>query len=55
MEHCRNLQFEEAPNYEYLIDLFNRIAEREGFNLDDENFDWVIKHQSLTNDIFINK
>lgn len=47
MEHCRALQFEEQPNYELLTDLFKQIANKEGFSLENEEFDWALKHASI--------
>jgi len=47
MLHCRNLNFEEKPNYEYLSSLMIQIAEKEGIDLSDGNFDWVLKEQEL--------
>ncbi len=47
MLHCRSLQFEEQPNYEMLSDLFKQIAIKEGFDLQDEEFDWALKHSHI--------
>jgi len=47
MKHCRNLNFEEKPDYEYLQQLLTGLAEKEGYNLDDKVFDWVIKDQRV--------
>lgn len=48
LKHCRNLNFEEKPDYEYLQQVLNQLAEKEGLNLQDKQFDWVnreVKHQ----------
>ena len=47
MKHCRNLNFEEKPDYEYLQQLLTGLAEKEGYNLDDKVYDWVIKDQRI--------
>lgn len=43
MKHCRNLTFEEKPDYQYLIDLLKHVADKEGINLDYQDYDWVAK------------
>ena len=43
MKHCRNLAFEEKPDYEKLINLLKGLAEKEGINIQDKVFDWVTK------------
>lgn len=43
MTHCRDLQFEAKPNYKYLNDILTELANKEGLNLEDKMFDWVIK------------
>ena len=47
MNHCRELQFEAKPNYKYLNDILLDLANKEGLNLENKVFDWVIKKQSL--------
>ena len=58
MKHCREVNFEEKPNYDYLIKLMRDLATKEGFNLEerkfsweDREYDWVLK----TNRIEIKK
>ena len=54
--YCRNLEFESAPDYQYLKQLFKDIANREGILLQKEGYDWDItekqqiatKNQELT-------
>ena len=50
MKHCRGLNFDEKPGYDYLCGLMREIAEKEGFNLEerkfsweDREYDWVLK------------
>ena len=43
MQHCRNLTFEEKPDYQYLSDLLKSLAFREGHDLDYKSYDWVKK------------
>ena len=44
MNHCRNLEFETIPDYQYLGDLMNKLAEKEGFDFGTcKEFDWVSK------------
>ena len=40
--YCRNLKFEEKPDYNYLRKLFKDLMSRNGFD-NDYNYDWVIK------------
>lgn len=47
MNYCRNLKFEEKPDYNYLKDLFRNIAKQEGFELDDKIYDWSVKAVTL--------
>lgn len=43
MQHCRNLTFEEKPDYQLLIDTLKGLATREGLDLDFKSYDWVKK------------
>ena len=43
MRHCRDLNFEEKPDYQLLLSLMNDIATKEGYNIHDGQFDWVIR------------
>ena len=43
MQHCRNLTFEEKPDYQLLIDTLKGLANREGLDLDFKSYDWVKK------------
>ena len=47
MKHCRGLQFEEKPDYQYLIDILKTVADREGLHLDYRSYDWVEKVQKI--------
>lgn len=38
LKYCRNLEFEEDPNYDYLINLFKKALSN--CNLDEPDFDW---------------
>eukprot|EP00347_Sterkiella_histriomuscorum_P007864 403347267 len=56
MEHCRQLEFEEKPNYTYLEELFIKICLKEGYDFNDQQYDWVLKIQKIQSwDIFNNK
>lgn len=43
MKHCRNLNFEEKPDYDFLINTITTLSEKEGIDLNDKIFDWVTK------------
>lgn len=47
MKYCRNLDFEQKPNYQYLIDLMKGLAQKSAININDRRFDWVIKEEKL--------
>ena len=49
MKHCRDLDFEAKPNYQYILDLLRGLGEKEGLNLEDQEFDWAIKVQKVYN------
>jgi len=40
-QYCRNLRFEEKPDYDYLRQLFKDLFVRSGFT-DETKFDWVV-------------
>jgi hypothetical protein len=42
MNYCRNLQFDQKPDYTYLKKLFESYLQRNGYE-DDQEYDWVIK------------
>lgn len=39
LNHCRNLRFEDAPDYPYLLKLFKDVMSRQGYKYD-SIFDW---------------
>jgi len=43
MHYCRNLEFKQIPDYDYLISIFRKLARREKMDLDDKVYDWNIK------------
>lgn len=43
MQHNRDLQFEQQPDYEYLQGILKHLAIKEGIDLDEKTFDWVTK------------
>ena len=45
IKYCRNLKFEEDPNYEYLRSLFTKILIKNQLK-NDLNFSWIIKRKS---------
>ncbi len=47
MQHCRNLQFEEKPNYNLLTDILKGLARKEGLDLDYKSYDWVKKIEQI--------
>lgn len=44
MNYCRDLKFEEEPNYGYLISLIEEVAKDFDFSLTDNLYDWSILH-----------
>ena len=44
LKYCRNLQFEEEPNYDYLRGLFINLLNFYQFK-NDLNFSWIQKNQ----------
>ena len=44
-KYVRKLQFEEEPNYDFLLDLLNKLMKKENF-INDLNFDWCEKKSS---------
>lgn len=42
LSYCRNLKFEEKPDYNYLRKLFKDLMYRNGFEYD-YVYDWVLK------------
>ena len=47
MKHNRELNFEEKPDYQMLMDMMRGLAEKEGLELDYRNYDWAIKIQKV--------
>ena len=41
MKYCRELKFDEEPNYDYLEMLVHKIAQQFQFSLTDNIFDWA--------------
>ena len=59
MQYCRNLRFEDAPDYNYLKRLFKEKLIKEGYQYD-HIFDWILlplrlKDTRLSNRIPINR
>ncbi|KAJ5066902.1 casein kinase 1-like protein [Anaeramoeba ignava] len=46
LEYCRNLHFDEKPDYSYLRKLFRDLFIREGF-VYDYKYDWIILEQEM--------
>jgi len=42
LQYCRNMQFEEKPDYNYLRQLFKNIMAKHSFEHDQE-YDWILK------------
>ena len=49
MHYCRNLDFEQEPNYDYLLDLISSIAQERQIDLHDNVFDWNIRAVCIKN------
>jgi hypothetical protein len=49
LTYCKSLQFEDEPNYDYMLGLFTKVADREGINLYDNVFDWSMKAVTVKN------
>jgi serine/threonine protein kinase len=47
LQYCRNLRFVQKPDYNYLKELFQDIADRENFEIHDKLYDWSIKAITL--------
>ena len=43
MKYAKGLDFEEAPDYKYMMGLITGLAKKEGIDLEDNLFDWDIK------------
>jgi len=48
MEYCRNLKFEEDPDYKYIIGIFEKCMTRNGFDLKSTDYTW--KQNRLSKD-----
>ena len=44
LQYCRNLRFEEKPDYNYLRGLFRGLLESSGYKADGK-YDWVLKKE----------
>lgn len=44
LQYCRNLQFEEKPDYNYLRSLFKNIMAKNSYENDGE-YDWILKKE----------
>ena len=55
MIYCKNLRFDEAPNFDRLKEMVRSTAQAEGIDLFDNLFDWNIKQakQKLYRTLFI--
>ena len=47
MDYTKNLQFEEKPNYAYMMKLFTDLAARENIDLNDNIYDWTVRAATL--------
>ena len=48
LNYCRNLQFQEKPDYKYLKNLFVDLAKKENIDLTDKKYDWSIKAMTIS-------
>jgi hypothetical protein len=46
MRHCRGLNFEETPNYEYLRSLFTGLMQDMNYQ-DDGVYEWTLARQRI--------
>lgn len=46
MRHCRGLNFEETPNYEYLRSLFSGLMQDMNYQ-DDGVYEWTLARQRI--------
>ena len=49
MEYCKNLQYEQKPDYAYLKKLIQECAWRYGIDLFDKVYDWAIRAVTIKN------
>lgn len=49
MHYSKNLKFEEAPDYKYMMKLFTSLAEKENIDLHDNMYDWNVRAVTLKN------
>jgi hypothetical protein len=49
---CRDLKFQEKPDYEYARKIFQGLLHRLGHSPDDTDYDWVIKREALIREHF---
>ena len=47
LQYCKNLNFEEKPDYNYLRGLFRGLMDRSGYT-NDGAFDWILKKEGNT-------
>jgi casein kinase 1 len=46
MNYCRNLKFEDKPDYQYLRKLFTTVFAKNAYELDFA-YDWILRKQAL--------
>jgi len=44
LQYCRNIMFEEKPDYNYLRGLFKGCMQRNGYEYDGR-YDWIVKKE----------
>ena len=47
MKYCRELKFEQDPDYSQMKKLFVQMADRLGFDLFDNLWDWAVKGEAI--------
>lgn len=50
IQFCRNLKFEEKPDYNYLRGLFKSIMTRFSYDYDGQ-FDWILKKEGKQSEL----
>lgn len=47
MNYCKNLQFTVEPDYDYMQNLFIKLAQKENINLYDNMYDWSVRATTI--------
>lgn len=47
MNYARNMPFEAKPDYEFLKELMIQVLEKNGYDKEVDDFDWLLKREEL--------